>query len=761
MASVDRQTSVRRQTSIIMLLSITGIAAGALLTQIPLLNVVGYEFSALMGFAGAVIGACAGISFGSRFRFQPENDKTLKNIFIQYYQSVCIASFPVAIVYLIVSIHSFFFQKCNMMTGLFCLIVIPSILINAAGGLAAARLFKNKSASFLFVTLFFIATCIHSLLVFYFSPTMSVPNITIGFVSVTGFTGYGMSVPSYLILQRAISCIFAVIFLSIASVLFKLRNGKSRHFFGFTTISIAGLSIVALAFFFPYQSGLGANKSLLNKELPKKFVTEHLIIHYSPTKGFDPKSAAMFGEWYIRSIKKGIDSKKVDKITVYLYKSADQMDNLFGASDYFFTAPWRREIHIRSDAVSTDIFKHELVHAIMGTYSKGILKVPYNMGLIEGTATAIEKNYFRGPEFQKYFAAALKVGVIAPPEETMSATGFGSASMFKSYNMAGGFIGYLIYFYGPEKFKHFYASGNAVSVYGKNISDLGKDWYRWLKTQSAAQKDMAFAELIYSNSVNPAFFKTNCPRVGTHDTSINPYDQIHDLAADGRIDEALKLCSSAYPDQTSDYRNLIKADVLIEVKRYDLAINLLEPIALNKNAALSDRNEALMNLACAYSGKEDYERASSALTEKRKLGLAFPDKDEAVFRVLKRVKSRRFFFKLFCEHSPSNVVDNAIKSDPDFGVLRLIRIRKSEINLKSPDFISFMANTVGMNSTKISLLFIGGDNAALSHDYDSAERAYISIMALSDDVVTKFEAKERLNRIIFFKNYRSPDSPIR
>jgi len=46
--------------------------------------------------------------------------------------------------------------------------------------------------------------------------------------------------------------------------------------------------------------------------------------------------------------------------------------------------------------------------------------------------------------------------VLANAQQTLSTAGFGSTNMWKSYEMSGAFLGFLIYKYGPEKFARYY-----------------------------------------------------------------------------------------------------------------------------------------------------------------------------------------------------------------------------------------------------------------------------------------------------------------
>jgi len=53
---------------------------------------------------------------------------------------------------------------------------------------------------------------------------------------------------------------------------------------------------------------------------------------------------------------------------------------------------------------------------------------------------------------------------------------------------------------------------------------------------------MRTAEFRYNDAAFPAFFKTDCPRVGGRDDIKNPDSRINGLTADDRFDAAAKLC---------------------------------------------------------------------------------------------------------------------------------------------------------------------------------------------------------------------------
>jgi tetratricopeptide (TPR) repeat protein len=759
-------------TVFVLLAVVFGFAA----SRTPLLNVVGYE----LGFAAGIFIAAAGMILGAiagRDTRRPDitaNTSYVHLVNVKYAQCIIAGLLVLTPVFAIVSVTSFYSRKCNLEPGLplFFAICIPSLFNYSAAGLAAGRLCRRALTTYLFLFGYFAATSIFSFLLFMSASQSSLPNLTVGLVSLAGFYGFGLSVPDTFYYWRLFALFMAVFFIGIA-----ILSNPQQHipriradiYIGRRDIIVSILVFLICLIAIPDQSGLGNGRRTINRELPEKLETPHAVLHFASGRlnHNEANRIARYTEWYIHEIRDAVPMKLNWKIHVYLYTDSKQMERLVGAPDFYFAAPWLHEVHISMDSVERDIYKHELAHTAMAVYGTGIFGTPYNIGVVEGTAEALQKDYFRGPAFQEFFAAAVKARVLAPAQQTMSTTGFGATNMWKSYEMAGGFIGYLLYEYGPGKFSRFYAGEDANKVYGKSISVLNSDWIGWLKNVPVSPHALRIVEIRYDDAEFPAFYKTECPRVGSraHDAQWI----FERLKFDDRYDEAAKMCADSF-HKNSDPEWLVKRANMLQIAGKQInAISSADRVLSIKKTKAITKDNALLIKTCAFASLGRIAEAIATLEKRTAIGLSDSDRNEIMIRVLQSKTSRGIFQQEFCEtHEMRNdILYEAIEKDPDFGILYAIlaldTIKSGDVVTKDyPALLGrlvnkFMDNTDGLNKTKISLFMRLGDAYNNTGEYDKAAAAFQRILPLAENSRDLFIAKKRIERSRFFKSLKLSD----
>jgi tetratricopeptide (TPR) repeat protein len=748
-----------------------GIAAAAT----PLLDVVGYELAAATAFFLALAGGALGIAAGRETR-GPEIPPSLSSHYIvnlKYGRCISIGLVCLILPLAIVSTGSFFVKKCNLGTGLplFLAITIPTLFHYTAAGLAAGRIFRRSWVAALSLFAYFLATSIYSFILFMIGSQWDLPNLTIGFFSLSGFNGFDLVVPACFYASRALALFMSASFLG-AAILANPQQHTARTnqdtYFGVRGVGVTSAIFLVCLLFFPDQTGLGSGRRTLNAELSVRRELPHAVLHYSP--GAMPASeaarAARFTEWYIHEIGQAVPIGPKWKIHVWLYKDNEQKVRLVSARDVYFSAPWLHEVHINKWAVDSDIFKHELTHAVMAEFAKGIFGTPYNMGMVEGIAEAVQMDYFRGPAFQETFAASEQAKVLAPGQQTLTNFGFGANNMWKSYNMAGGFTGFLIYKYGIEKYTRFYGDPAADKVYGKSLGQLNGEWIRWLRSIPVSAYARRQAEFQFNDVAFPAFYKSTCPRVGGRLGSESPDEQLDRLDTGQRYSAYANLCDEFYKKDSNPDWLVRQSRMYLETRRPAHALDASERALGAKKISRGTKADAYFIRALSLAALGRFGEAVKALEKCGELGQAPPDKIQMEILILREPLLREFpMYEYFLKgRSGAETLEKAIAKDPDFGVLygELASILSEGDFLDSDEYLTelqrltdrFIELTPGLNKSKIDAL-AGLGNAYIEYGkYVKAVETFEKIKTFTKNEKDLFTARRDMEQAVFFKNVK-------
>jgi hypothetical protein len=173
------------------------------------------------------------------------------------------------------------------------------------------------------------------------------------------------------------------------------------------------------------------------------------------------------------------------RISVFLYRSAEEKEALVGASNTQFAKPWRLELHINDGPFPSSSLKHELAHVMAAPYGTGPFRVTSraevfpNMGVIEGLAVAADDpvNELTLHEW----AAGMRHEKLAPDLRSLfQPQGFYANAAARAYTYAGSFLRYLSETYGKERLQALYGHGDFERAYGRSLESLAAEWEGFL-----------------------------------------------------------------------------------------------------------------------------------------------------------------------------------------------------------------------------------------------------------------------------------------
>lgn len=256
-----------------------------------------------------------------------------------------------------------------------------------------------------------------------------------------------------------------------------------------------------------------------------------------------------------------------ERVKSYVYRDSAQKKRLMGAGGTQVSRPWAGEFHIDGFDTPHPIMKHELAHVFAGSFGEGILKSPAKLGvmvnltLIEGLAVAADWPA-KGLTIHEW-ARAMRALKLAPDIRTsLYPAGFWAVSSSRAYTIAGSFIRHLIDTRGVPKFMEAYAKNDLEAVYGTSLDALATEWEATIDALPLAKESLDMAEHRFRS---PSIFQRVCAH-----TTANLVSQGYARLSAGDLDGAAALLERAHNYDPS------RVDVLLTLAKAFAAKGRLE-----------------------------------------------------------------------------------------------------------------------------------------------------------------------------------------
>jgi hypothetical protein len=254
--------------------------------------------------------------------------------------------------------------------------------------------------------------------------------------------------------------------------------------------------------------------------------SNRIVLRYDTATGGKPADLALTMEdleFRYDQLRDILGVEPAGRITVYQFPSAEAKKALVGAANTLYAKPWTREIFVQAGAFPSNRLRHEMAHVFAGAFGdrffgialalvwKGPLPVPrLAMGLVEGVAEAADFTDPDGGSTTHQEAAAIIADGRAPPLADVIGAGFSTLSGPRAYTLAGSFCRFLLDTRGAERLRALYHSaGDFSSTYGQPLGALEAEWRRVLAQQPMSAEQRARAREQFRR---PAIFKKVCAR---------------------------------------------------------------------------------------------------------------------------------------------------------------------------------------------------------------------------------------------------------
>ena len=432
--------------------------------SLPLVGVLGYEFSVVNAFMFYFLSGIFTISFLKRKNLNVNGKKTLVELL---YFVIVIISVP----FIIINIKTVLGLGCSFFSGtMFYLVIsLPSLVVGLVMG-SVAYIMVNKFRYVLFFTISILILLL-PVIEIYFYPQIYFYNPIIAFYPGTIFDE-GMNVSSRLLIYRSLNLLY------FGFIGWGVFNVITQNYKGGKASIIAVILFPALTFFFispslGFSTDLSRVKTILNKTL----TTNHFVIHY--TDNYDKKEIeilALYHEYYYQQLSIYLNTEPQQKINTFIFKDDQQKKELFGSANADVAKPWLYQSYLSYENYQRTL-QHELAHCFSAEFGTGLFRLAgwFNPSLIEGIASASDPYYDNN--FITYMAAlAYNNGYRVKLNRLYDNLNFFGQTASLSYIYSGAFTHFLIGNYGIEKFKLVYADLNFEKVYQKNIIELEKDF---------------------------------------------------------------------------------------------------------------------------------------------------------------------------------------------------------------------------------------------------------------------------------------------
>ena len=585
---------------------------GLVLANVPLFNILAFEFCAVLALGISFAGAHVTLTMVQQMKRHPDALRgSPGQIAARCFWNTLIFNLGLLVLPLgIILLNALRIKNCNFGEGFIFFFLLPviSCVYATAAGTFFGFWIKRRWLAYLAYIGFLLLTCVPVVINLIFHPPVFAYHATFGY-----FPGpiYDFVIPitSTLLIARAETLLWALLFVGLAVSICEISRDTAlmpqlrwRKLFSSPTKRVwLYLLIVCLLGFQFYVGALGIRPTRgdIAQKLGGFRETEHFEIFYARELETEIEQIVEDCEFQYAQLSAYLmpDGDELSrKVRAYIYASPDQKKQLIGARGTSVEDPFGYGFHIHKQGFPHPVLKHELAHVFTVPWSP--LKVSLKIGLHEGIAVAADWEEGRLTAHQ--WAKAMRQMEIAPPLSAIMGIGFWGHAGSRSYLLAGSFVRFLVDTYGIEKFKKVFPTGNFVKHYGKDLQSLETEWIDFLTGVPLRDDDINYT--AYRLKQRSAF-----EQVCTHemaalrDTAWQAYYR-KDFAT---AVETFRTMLSDEPDNLSTLRGLMYT--AYRMLDYEKALSLANRIASTEDPRFSP--EALLLIGDIYWLKNEHEKA--------------------------------------------------------------------------------------------------------------------------------------------------------
>ncbi|OGU66759.1 MAG: hypothetical protein A3C56_02080 [Ignavibacteria bacterium RIFCSPHIGHO2_02_FULL_56_12] len=638
-------------------------------TRIPLLNYLGFEFSAATAPLLTLLTGLAVIRIVSESKSAPDNS------FAQSAKYFLKASIFVVPPFVIAAANAMIVRNCSFPEGLLYYIVVVLPALAFAVGLALLSLSASRSFPRTLFVLLWTAVLLHVPVVTFAGAQIFAFNPIIG--AFPGLTyDETLTILPKLALYRISTLVTTALLISAAHVIEERRRRPGLRLLRSRKALAVGIWTLAVSAVLWQSERLGFSSSLnhIRETLGGVRETEHFTVLY-PRQALTDAQAdrlASLHEFYYERICKTLRVAPAGRITSSFYESPEQKSTLVGGGRTDFAKPWLWQLHLNLGSASQSL-KHELTHVLAAEFGFPLVRIGMNSGLIEGLAVAVERES-NGETLHRAAAQIVAAGIQPNLENVFSTFGFFRSHSAVSYTLAGSFCRYLIEEYGVSRFKVLYGSGSFLEAYRRPLQSLLPDWERRFRSVKLSQSDTIKALYFYDR---PPIFTRECLR-----TIGNLNADARMALVDRRYEDARALAERSLSLARSTEAVFLQVQSLNRLGQYALALAAID------SARRDERMKSALVTLDLYAGDAwwalgDIARARSAYGSLLTYDLSAAWNEAAALRLTvishfgRDIHVRNAFLLPAADSIRRSVFDSLLQRRPD-DIFRYVRAQLSQ-----------------------------------------------------------------------------------
>ncbi len=483
-------------------------ALGALalvLTNVPLFDILAYEFCAVMALGISFTGAHVTLTTLQQMKQNPEAlAGSSRQIVFRCFWNALISNISLLMLpLLIILLNAFRSKNCDFREGFLFFVILPliSCLYATAAGVFFGVWLKTRWLAYLAYLSYLLLSYVPMVINLIFHPPVFAYHSTFGY-----FPGpiydFVVQITRTLLIARMETLLWILLFLGLTVTLCEVsrKTGWMPQLRWCKLVAplrkrlpLYLLTLILLGFqFYAGALGIRPTREDIAQELGGFRETTHFEIFYARELDTEIDRIAEDCEFQYAQLSAYLMPEGATlsrKVRAYIYASPEQKKRLIGARHTSVEDPFGYGFHIHAQGFPHPVLKHELAHVFTVPWSP--LKVSLKIGLHEGIAVAADWNEGRLTGHQ--WAKAMRQMEVAPPLLSIMGIGFWQYAGSQSYLLAGSFVRFLFDTYGLEKFKNVFPTGNFSKHYGKNLYALEREWVEFLENIPLEDDDIAYA----------------------------------------------------------------------------------------------------------------------------------------------------------------------------------------------------------------------------------------------------------------------------
>lgn len=466
---------------------------------VPMLDVLGYEFSVLLSVLISTIGA---------IRVAWRTDPAAR-LWHEVARHALDLLGVIAIATLIALLNMVRVRNCEPLVGLMYVAIFGVGAIPLAVALPVAfRSALGRRGSALGVILAVVASTVAALHTLYAQPAIVAYSWWAGYFAGSIYDEALVSVLPH-ITWRGFNALCALTLL--LWVARRRSPGAPR-----TAAAVLGVLLCAGLWTMRGDLGWQRDREWVIDALGGRAQTEHFDIYYDAAH-FDDRELALLlydhEAWY-RQHARFFGIEPADRLSSFVYGSAERKGAFMGGRRTLVAKIWLGEMHIVWDGIGDGMLGHEMAHLFLRDAGRGPLHVSSAdgvlpiMALVEGAAGAAAWDADDLDE-HAWSAAMRRLDLAEPIEDLLGPAGFWSRNSDRGYTLTSSFVRWLIETEGPARFVDAYRDGDFARAYGQSLGALTARWHAFLDSYPL---DPGLLELARFRFDRPSIFGRVCGR---------------------------------------------------------------------------------------------------------------------------------------------------------------------------------------------------------------------------------------------------------